>query len=222
MEERHLEVTRTARYCVLGAEVERPAEVWYVLHGYRQLAGRFLRRFAPLADGTRLVVAPEGLSRFYVEEATGRHGPRSVVGATWMTREDRENEIRDYVAYLDRLAAVVSAGLPGGADPGVTVLGFSQGVATASRWATYGAIRPERLILWGDYLPPDLDMPRAAEALADVDLVFVRGSGDRTLREDLAAEEAARIERAGIAHRRVAYEGGHEIDAPTLRALAGR
>ena len=48
-------------------------------------------------------MAPEALSRFYADVTPGRHGPTSTVGATWMTREDRENEIRDYVAYLDEM-----------------------------------------------------------------------------------------------------------------------
>ncbi|NIP78275.1 MAG: phospholipase, partial [Gemmatimonadetes bacterium] len=86
-------------------------EVWFVLHGYGQLAERFVRRFDALPgvrDGMRAVVAPEALSRFYVEEeVTGPHGPESRVGATWMTRADREHEIRDYVEYLDRVAAAV-------------------------------------------------------------------------------------------------------------------
>jgi hypothetical protein len=67
-------------------------------------------------------VAPEALSRFYVSQEPGRHCPVSVVGGTWMTREDRENEIRDYVRYLDILHDEVEIeGVP------TTVLAFSQG-----------------------------------------------------------------------------------------------
>ncbi|MFW6202332.1 MAG: hypothetical protein ACOC8B_07130, partial [Gemmatimonadota bacterium] len=80
-----------------------PREIWFVCHGYRQLAGRFVRRFAPLDDGNRLIVAPEALSRFYLDDDGGPHGPDARIGATWMTRADRENEIRDYVDYLDTL-----------------------------------------------------------------------------------------------------------------------
>lgn len=91
-EEHHLTVERTARYWTLG-EAESAEEVWVVLHGYKQLARRFIRRFKPLDNGRRLIVAPEGLSRFYVSPSEGRHGVASVVGATWMTREDRRAEI---------------------------------------------------------------------------------------------------------------------------------
>jgi len=212
--ERHLEVTRTARYWTLGDQARAHPEVWFVLHGYEQLARRFLRRFEPVDDGRRLIVAPEALSRFYVSPEPGRHGPESVVGATWMTREDRESEIRDYVAYLDRLSRVV---LHGGER--VTVLGFSQGVATATRWVTYGAIRPARLVLWADVLPPDLDMGRAAAALAGTEVLLVRGEDDRSLAPRLVADEAGRLSAAGIGYRTIVHPGGHDIDAGTLIGL---
>lgn len=215
--EHHLPVRRTARYWTLG-EAEGATDVWFVLHGYMQLARRFLRRFEPLDVPGRLVVAPEGLSRFYVRSGGGRHGAESVVGASWMTREDRLTEIDDYVAYLDDLAKKVAQETA--ARPRVTLLGFSQGVATASRWVTHGAILPNRLILWGDFLPPDLDMDRAASALEGVEVVLVRGSEDSALQsEEMAEAEAERLAEAALDVRRVGYDGGHDIDEETLKAL---
>jgi predicted esterase len=211
----HLAVTRTARFWVLGGEVAAPAETWIVLHGYQQLARRFLRRFEPLADGTRRVVAPEALSRFYTDQAPGRHGPSSEVGASWMTREEREVEIADYVRYLDQLAQeVVSPGTR------LTVLGFSQGVATAARWSVLGRTRPQRLVLWGDFLPPDLDPLAAGPAWAGMEVVLVRGERDGVLANPRLAEgEAAWLARAGAEARIVRYAGGHDIDQGTLAAL---
>jgi len=212
--ERHLEIRKTARYWVLGADVAQPQEVWVVLHGYRQLAERFLRRFRHLADGTRRIVAPEALSRFYVGRSAGRHGSESLVGATWMTKEDRENEIRDYVRYLDQLPDLADS-----PQARIVILGFSQGVATATRWATLGGVRPARLVLWGDFLPPDLDLVRMKSELPDTDIVLVRGSEDPALSAELGAKEADRIAAAGLPHRIVTYEGGHDIDPATLDDL---
>ena len=213
--ERHLEVTRTARYWELGGALKNPAEMWYVIHGYKQLAGRFIRRFAAINDGTRRILAPEALSRFYISAEPGRHGPGSFVGATWMTREDRQNEIRDYVDYLERLRTE-----RGHSSASVTVLGFSQGVATAARWVEMGQVRPARLILWGDTLPPDWDHARASKVLANTELILVRGDSDPALTDALRARELEQLERAGVAFRIVRYAGGHDIDGATLTEIA--
>jgi predicted esterase len=220
-EEHHLEVFRTARYWVLGGTIASPRELWFVLHGYGQLAGRFMARFAGIDDGTRRIVAPEALSRFYVGREAGRHGPASVVGGTWMTREDRERDIHDYVRYLDRLAEVSLAGL----EPGipVVVLGFSQGVATAARWTTLGSMRPGRLLLWGDFLPPDLDGRRAAAAWAGTEVLLVRGEDDAAVADEgLRAAERERLEAAGLSLPIHRYAGGHEVVPEVLAALVGR
>lgn len=213
--EHHLAVTKTARYWTLGDVTAHGGDVWFVLHGYKQLARRFIKRFESIADASRLIVAPEALSRFYVGTEVGRHGPTSVVGATWMTTEDRLNEIDDYVAYLDRLAEALGA-----EGRTVTVLGFSQGVATATRWVVQGAVRPERLILWGDYWPPDLDMERAARVLSGIDVTLVHGDADPALDARRVEEEGERLRAAEIGHRTVTYPGGHEIDPQTVRSLA--
>src|ERR687885_1792701 len=107
MEESHIVVGRTARYYTIGAGVARPRELWFACHGYGQLAAYFARPFQQLDDGTRAVVVPEALSRFYFGDPRRPHGADSLVGATWMTREDREREIDDHVAYLDALYAHV-------------------------------------------------------------------------------------------------------------------
>lgn len=215
--EHHLEVGRTARYWTLGDPASDPEEVWLVLHGYGQLARRFLGRFGCLASERRLIVAPEALSRFYIRSEEGRHGPDAVVGATWMTSEDREAEIRDYVAYLDGLASAVMRG-----NPRVTVLGFSQGVATAWRWITYGSPgRLERLVSWAGVFPPDLDVERAASALRSTDVSLVSGEKDTTVRPEVAEEAAARLDAAGIAFAVLRHPGGHDIDEATLLRIAG-
>jgi len=214
--EHHLKVERTARYWTLGTP-ESAEEVWLVLHGYKQLARRFIRRFEPIDNGLRLIVAPEALSRFYVSQEQGRHGVASVVGATWMTREDRLNEIRDYVEYLDQLVVRIEGET--GKVP-LTVVGFSQGVATAARWAISGSRAPSRLILWGDFSPPDIDLKLARQRLESVELIMVRGTEDRALSSQLKQEEDERLREGGIDYRTISYPGGHDIDEQTLLTLA--
>ena len=57
-------VRRTARLALLGPEGPAVRELWYVMHGYGQLAAPFIESFRAVDDGTRLIMAPEAHSRF--------------------------------------------------------------------------------------------------------------------------------------------------------------
>jgi predicted esterase len=84
-------------------------------------------------------------------------------------------------------------------------------------------MRPERLVLWGDFLPPDLDWERAAGAWAATDVVTVRGTADPVVGTgERAAAETAAARGAGLRVRAISYEGGHDILEAPLVALAGR
>lgn len=216
MHEHHLTIARTARYYTLGPSEPR-TQLWFALHGYAQLAGRFLRALAPLDDGLRTIVAPEALSRFYLE--AGVHGPESRVGATWMTREDRLSEINDYVGYLDALYEVLLDGRSRD-EVDVRVLGFSQGAATACRWVTLGHVRPDRLYLWGGFVPPDLDLAQAADPLRAASLTVVLGRHDEYATPERRAEQERRLRTHGVQAHVVEYDGGHRIHAETLASLA--
>jgi predicted esterase len=215
--EHHIRVPRRARYVTLGEPAAAPREIWVVCHGYAQLAARFLRHFARLDDGTRLIVAPEALNRFYLGDASGFHGPDAKIGATWMTREDRENEIADYVEYLDLVSAEVLAALPR-APERVVALGFSQGVATVTRWYALGNTRIDSLVLWAGLLPPDAE--QFVERLRTTMVTFVVGTRDRSVHGALAGGEGERVRQMNVPWRLVTFDGGHEMHGETLRALA--
>src|SRR2546428_199711 len=112
MQEHFFSTPRTARYFTLGSP-QGATDVWFVCHGYGQLASRFLERFRALESERRCIVAPEGLSRFYLTENPSERR----VGASWMTREDRVHEIDDYVRFLDALHAQVVPGNAVGLAP---------------------------------------------------------------------------------------------------------
>ncbi len=215
-----IQVRRTARYYTLGPTHGFPRELWVVVHGYGQLARRFIEWFKPLDDGSRLVLAPEALSRFYLDPiAERRTQAEPRVGATWMTREDRLTEIEDYVRYLDRVHDAVRGGAPGAAR--VVAFGYSQGAATASRWAALGEAQPDALILWCGLLPPDLDPGAPARwAARGLAVTLVVGRGDAFTPPDRVAEQERRLREAGVACRVVWFDGGHELHAETLRAVA--
>jgi len=214
----HLRVQRTARFYTLGGGTGAPRTIWFVLHGYGQLASDFIRYFGDLASDDTLIVAPEAMNRFYLsttEKVPVRDRP---VGATWMTREDRESEIADYVEYLDGLFDEVAAqAVQFGAR--VYALGFSQGAATASRWVTHGRAHLDGLIIWGGQIPPDSDLSKGPASLRHVALTFVVGSRDQYIDANTVSTEQARLDAAGIPYRLILYEGGHAISRTVFPRL---
>lgn len=220
IEEHHLAVTRTARYYTIGTTGDGLDEVWFACHGYGQLAGPFAKRFDVLSSPRRLVVVPEALSRFYLGDHTRPAGPDAKMGASWMTREDRDAEIRDYLGYLDALYDHVFRSVPRDRVR-VHLLGFSQGTSTASRWAARGSARVDRLILWGGTVAADVDLVAGRARLSATDRVLVIGKRDDYITPKVRQAEEARLRDAGLPFRVVEYEGGHEIDRAALSGLAG-
>jgi predicted esterase len=212
--EHHLTVPRTARYYTLG---EPRRAVWIVTHGYGELAGEFARRFAPVDDGTRLIVAPEALSRFYHSSPappSPQPRDRGSVGASWMTREDRDSEIGDQVTYLDAVHDAIFARVP---REGIrlTVLGFSQGVAAVTRWLARRAIPTNRVVCWAGAIPED-----AMAGMRGRALTMVAGTRDIYAPAERIAEVGAQMAAANLTFRQLTFEGGHRLDDGVLQQLA--
>jgi len=210
--ERHcLSIPRTARYFTEGEPGPRVSELWFCFHGYAQLADVFLEGFAGIASPGRMFVAPEGLSRFY------RSGGGGEIAASWMTSLERTDEIDDYVRYIDAVRREVEPGL----DPRVrvTAFGFSQGAATAARWATLGDSTVDRLILWAGDLPPDLNLLAHRSRFQGIEIILVRGNQDSWISEERWAAEREKLRASGIVGRFVDFDGGHVMDAGVLAKL---
>lgn len=214
--ERHFTVQRTARYQQLGEPSAATRQLWLVAHGYGQLAEYFIRHFKSVhaldPEGT-VIVAPEALSRFYLSGTSGR------VGASWMTSSDRLVEIADQAVYLDTLLEHLLPSCP--PDVQMTVLGFSQGTATVSRWLAANATRwrPRQLILWAGDFPSDIEAAAAQLLLHGLPLILVSGEQDSYIGpEKLQAQaEALGVYGAQITTR--SFEGSHTLHPPLLRQL---
>lgn len=206
-------VPSTARYYTLGELRKGTREVWFVLHGYGQLARYFLRRFTPIADASRLIVAPEGQSRFYLDVPKYQR-----VGASWMTREDRLTDIEDQRVFLD---AVFKKVLPNGLPAGVRLVlfGFSQGTATAWRWAIGSELPFHHMVLWAGSIPLE---PHPAGFFEGKSLELYLGLQDEIIPPARAEQYVAELAEKGIHPTVTWYPGDHTVPEAPLQALAAR
>lgn len=205
-----------ARYFKSGEITEKTTQVWYVLHGYGQLAKYFMKKFEVLVQNNICVIAPEGLSRFYLEDLQTRSlGGSNRVGASWMTRENRTMDIVNYVALLDTIHQKETADL----KIPITILGFSQGAATATRWALNGNVDFARLILWAGIFPPDMDFDAGHDILQSKQVIAVFGDQDPFVTPERLKEMKALSDQLVIDPRIISFDGKHDLDEATLRQL---
>lgn len=211
MQHHRLNVSKTAQYYTLGEPGPHIRQFWLVSHGYAQLASEFLQDFSLLDNQHTLVVAPEGLNHFY------KRGFEGAVGAAWMTRHCREDEIADNASYLQAIWNRYTSLLP--ADVRIVLLGFSQGTATICRWILRYHPHFHDLILWAGLPPEDLDYKSHKDYLSDKNLYLLYGSSDPFLTPDRIDQLQEIEESNGIDFGESTFEGGHEIPAGALQDL---
>lgn len=218
----HIPVTRTARYYQIGTLSNLVRDVWIVCHGFSQLAADFAVPFQGLEADSRLILVPEGLSRFYLDTRPGHTGA-SKVGALWMTREDRDAEIADIVNYMDTLYERILGQL---VTHGVTrdrirvhALGFSQGGPAVSRWAARGSAVVDHLVPWAHAIPQDVNVRALGERRPDLHIDMVYGTRDQFIAEDAIEEQRAILEASDVPFLIRAFKGGHALNLAMLREL---
>ncbi|MGY6559130.1 MAG: alpha/beta hydrolase [Nitritalea sp.] len=184
-------------------------EIWLLLHGYHQLGKYFWRKFSAFDTDQRLFILPDAPNLSYIKGFQGH------VGANWMTRYEREMAITNTANYLNSLVAEVFASYA--QPPRLYVLGFSQGAATASRWATQAPFPISGLALWGSGFAADIQVAQAKQAFGKIEkLCVVHGTHDEWVTPESLAKQETFIQETGLPVGRLTFPGGHEIDSETF------
>jgi len=202
-------VEKTARWFHIGASPKSCSHIIIVLHGYAHHPAYMLGGISELAEGsdTLCVCAPEGLSRFYIKGFDGR------VGASWMTRDDRQQDITDQISYLESWWA--SLGIS--PETKVTLAGFSQGVATACRWLSGSRLfTPSRVILHSGTIPPEWLSKAPKLPGASKNFVLIRGDIDTIYPKESHSEAATFLSSLGLNVETIEVQGSHKIKAEHL------
>ena len=201
---------KTGHYFTHGSLNGQTRYVWICLHGYGQLAKYFIQRFEFLNPADHYVIVPEGLNRLYFD------GVNERPVASWMTREDRLDEIADFVLFLEALRAK----LHWDKNPEVKMiyLGFSQGVTTLLRWLNDIAPKVDHLLLWAGGLPDDLLYDRRREYFRSIPAYYFIGDKDPYFTSETIASKKDLIEDIGLQFQVHPFAGTHKVDEAALRA----
>lgn len=208
LSESHIKFEKNGRYFTLG-EPSEGKELLIALHGYGYLAEYFSRKFNQLDLNKYVVVIPEGLHRFYQAGTSGR------VGASWMTKEDRLADIEDYISFLDTLLSQLKSEHN---YTKISLLGFSQGGATACRWMAYGKHEFDKFILWAAIFPPDMEKEYTLKFNASKNY-FIFGTNDEYYSEQLVAGHFDEMKKLDLSFQMLTFEGKHDIHSETLETV---
>lgn len=205
-------IPKTAHYSSIGTPSKDIKHLWIACHGYGQLASRFIEKFEEIADSKTLVIAPEGLSRFYFGGSfTGE------VAASWMTKGDRLLEIEDYCNWLDALYDEYVPQL--NPDVQITIFGFSQGVATVFRWLQARRRRCHNVVIWAGRVPEDITYEPLLPYWDEKQMIFVYGLQDKFLTEDRVQAIQKETTELGLTYQTLTFDGKHVIDRPMLKKI---
>ncbi len=208
---KNISVQKTARYFLTG-ENKNPKILLFVLHGYGMPAYNFLQEFKELNNKNFLIVSPEGLSRFYTKGFYGN------IGASWMTSEDRQNEITDYVNYLDEVYNEVLSSLESKPDK-IIFLGFSQGGATVARWAVNGKSEANIFIIHSSDIPKDVDFDSLKEKSDKMKIHCVYGDEDKAVRKENFESSLNLLKEKNINFTLHSFHGGHEVNIESIKKI---
>lgn len=186
-------------------------ELWIVFHGYGQLAEFFLRKFQSFDSPERLFLAPEGTNYGYLKDFQGR------VGANWMTKYERETAIENNHRYLDRLLKEILSTFQ--KAPKIHVLGFSQGAATATRWAARWQHSVQTLVLWAGGFAHDLELDLAKSQFLDTQVILVYGDSDEYLTEESQTKQKEMLQDLGKQAIHLQFHGGHELPTEMIQKI---
>lgn len=186
-------------------------EIWLVLHGYGQLAEFFIRKFLPFDTKDRLVIAPEATNYSYLKDFQGR------VGANWMTKHEREVAIANNHRYLNLLMEEILKNFKN--LPKIHVLGFSQGAATASRWASQWSGQVDTLVLWAGGFAHDLSLDLSKEKFEKTHLILAYGEQDEFIKDEHLLQQNEWIKALGKSLITCSFQGGHELEPQALEKI---
>jgi predicted esterase len=194
-------VTTHGRLLIEEGVSTSPLRLLVGCHGYAQNADEMMEMLRSVPAGaawTRLSI--QALHRFY----RGRSG---ITVASWMTRQDREAQIADNLAYVN---AAIAEAAGGRAIATLAFCGFSQGTAMAFRAGALGAHRADAVLALGGDVPPELlDDP----AVAFPRVLLARGARDEWFGEARLRGDEARLLERGAKVETLTFDGGHEWHA---------
>lgn len=211
--QKHLEIPFKAPYYTFGTFSEDTPSIWIACHGYGQLAEFFIRKFEVFASKGDFGVVLQGLHKFYFTPER--------VGASWMTKHDREVDLENQFTYFKTVFEQVFSDTDL-SKVQVNLLGFSQGVSAIARLLFQLKLPFDNLILWAGGFPPELPGSDISFLKKDARIIVALGDQDQYYNEENYRINLDYMKKTfGIEPEVHVYPGNHSLDPILLEDWLG-
>lgn len=207
----YIQIAKSARYSTYGKLGAKTKYFWFLLHGSKMRCEQMLFKFSSFDPETHFVVAPEGLSRFYLNGFGGE------VVSSWMTSRDRLLEIEDMSNYLSLLYQKFTAQLP--VKTKKVIFGFSQGGTMMFRWLHQNLIEHDHLLAYSCWLPEDINLKESKSNLYSNLIHYTYGRQDQYLTQERMQALKDIVTSNDLFFQFSPYEGDHRVSRKQLELL---
>ena len=207
--EKQVTYSTTNSYSTLNSLTNKTKNIWIVCHGIGYLSKYFIKYFNELNVDENYIIAPQAPAKYYLNE-TYTH-----IGASWLTRENTETEIKNVLNYLDEV--IQTENLP--ADRNIIVLGYSQGVSIASRWLARRKISCNHLVIYAGFLPNELTA-QDFEHLKETKFSVIYGTNDQYFSKKRVDAELDRMKQLFDSDIKIiTFDGGHVVNKESINSI---
>lgn len=207
-QEHQVNYETTNTYSTLNQLSSDTEYIWLACHGIAYLSRYFIKYFKVLDPHKNFIIAPQAPAKYYQTKAF------KYVGASWLTRENKEIEVENVLNYLD--AIYEKEGLK---NRKVILLGYSQGVSIVMRWLQKREIKCEQLIIHSGSIPDEFSCDDFKDKIkGKIHLVY--GNADQYINNEKLKTQLGMARTLFPHHLKIhEFEGKHEVSLNTLTEI---
>ena len=208
---KYVQTDLKAPYFTFGELNSKTPAIWISCHGYGQLGEFFMKKLEPFAELGHYGIVLQGLHKFYYTEQR--------VGASWMTKHDREVDLENQQTYFKRVIETEYGDLDL-SKVKVNLLGFSQGVSAIARLLFHLQLPCDNLVFWAGGFPPELPGSDISFLKDHYKLIVAIGDKDQYYNEENYLKNLNYIRETFKREPEVhIYPGRHTVDTKLLKKL---
>lgn len=208
--EKEISYQTSNSYSTLNMLTENTKNVWLVCHGMGYLSRYFLKYFKELNADENYIIAPQAQGKYYIQPGF-KH-----VGASWLTKENTDNETENVLSYLD--AVLDAEKIPRHLN--LLVLGYSQGVSIAMRYVAKRKLNCAQLVLHSGGIPKELIAADFQFLIGKTAVTMIYGTKDEYLNDERIAHETDRVSELFQNSAKISpFDGKHVVNVELINGL---